>query len=208
MSRRATSETDRRTKYTRKVIKDTYVELISELPPHKITVTEVCRRADINRGTFYLHYEALPDVMKDLENEVFEELAAFIRASLADEDNRQNLSDGFFLNSFQNKTLQKVLYDSYYTQRLNERVVAYAESLLADLCVETGQLDKVEAELFSSFMVHACLMAVRKLNESSGDELVKRSAFVNQLIKALFAAAVDPYNINIAYNKRYESTRV
>ena len=202
MSRRVVNETDRRTRYTKKVIREVYIELLSELPSSKITVTEVCRRADINRGTFYLHYESLPCVMKDLENEVYDEIVAFIHGSLADEENRQNLSDDFFIREFQNRKLQKVLFDSYYTERLHEKVVSYAESLLADLCVESGQLTETEAELFASFMVYACLRAVRKMSEGPKSELVEKSAFINRLVKALFAAAVDPHEINTAYRKR------
>jgi len=202
MSRRVVNETDRRTRYTKKVIREVYIELLSELPSSKITVTEVCRRADINRGTFYLHYESLPCVMEDLENEVYDEIVAFIHGSLADEENRQNLSDDFFIREFQNRKLQKVLFDSYYTERLHEKVVSYAESLLADLCVESGQLTETEAELFASFMVYACLRAVRKMSEGPKSELVEKSAFINRLVKALFAAAVDPHEINTAYRKR------
>ena len=202
MSRRVVSETDRRTRYTKRVIKEVYIELLSELPSSKITVTEVCRRADINRGTFYLHYESLPCVMEDLENEVYDEIVSFIHGSLADEENRQNLSDDFFIREFQNRKLQKILFDSYYTERLHEKVVSYAESLLAELCMESGQLTEIEAELFASFMVYACLRAVRKMSEGPKSELVEKSAFVNRLVKALFAAAVDPHEINTAYKKR------
>ena len=202
MSRKAVNESDRRTRYTKRVIKDVYVELLSELPASKITVTEICRRADINRGTFYLHYEGLPNVMDDLENEVYEEIVSFIHSSLADEENRQSLSDNFFIREFQNNKLQKVLFDSYYTERLHEKVVSYAESLLADLCVESGQLNEVEAELFASFMVYACLRAVRRMSGCSDSEIVERSAFINRLVKALFAAAANPHEINAAYKKR------
>jgi len=186
------------------VIKEVYIELLGELPASKITVTEICRRADINRGTFYLHYEGLPDVMDDLENEVYKEIVSFIHASLADEENRQNLSDDFLIRQFQDNNLQKVLFESYYTERLHEKVITYAESLLANLCVESGQLNEVEAELFATFMVYACLRAVRKMSGCSDSEIIKRSAFVNHLVKALFAAAANPHEINTAYKKRSE----
>ena len=202
MSRRVTREADRRTRYTRQVIKDAYLELLSEIQPSKITVTELCRRADINRGTFYLHYEDLPRVMEELENEVYDEIIAFINGSLADENNRQNLSDDFFVSGFNNKNLQKILYESYYTERLYEKVIVYAESLLAELCVESGQLGEVEAKLFATFMVHACLRSSRELSECPREEIVERSAFINKLVKALFAAAVDPYELNEAFRKR------
>ena len=53
MSEKAKKQ-DRRTRYTRQTIKDTFLELLKQKSFTKITVTEVCKNAEINRGTFYL----------------------------------------------------------------------------------------------------------------------------------------------------------
>ena len=47
-----TRKQDRRTRYTRQTIKDTFLELLKQKSFTKITVTEVCKNAEINRGTF------------------------------------------------------------------------------------------------------------------------------------------------------------
>lgn len=74
MKEEKTRKTDRRTLYTMQVIKDTYVELLHEKSWEKISVTEICKRAEINRTTFYLHYENSTHVLEDLLNELFEKL--------------------------------------------------------------------------------------------------------------------------------------
>ena len=51
-----TKKQDRRTRYTRQTIKDTFLELLKQKSFTKITVTEVCKNAEINRGTFYIFY--------------------------------------------------------------------------------------------------------------------------------------------------------
>ena len=44
-------------KKTRNLIKNTFAEMLSEKKEiNKISVTELVKRADINRGTFYTHY--------------------------------------------------------------------------------------------------------------------------------------------------------
>ena len=43
--------TDRRTQYTRKVIKDALLDLLEEKAISTITITDICRMAEINRGT-------------------------------------------------------------------------------------------------------------------------------------------------------------
>ena len=47
---------DRRIRKTKKNLKDTLVELLMEVPFEQISITELCRRADVSRITFYSHY--------------------------------------------------------------------------------------------------------------------------------------------------------
>ena len=63
-----TGKIDRRRRYTLSVIREAFFELLAEVGFAKMTVADICRRADINRGTFYLHYEdkfALLDALID-----------------------------------------------------------------------------------------------------------------------------------------------
>ena len=48
---------DRRARYTKMVIHDAFFELLESEGFDKMSVTDICKRADVNRGTFYLHYE-------------------------------------------------------------------------------------------------------------------------------------------------------
>lgn len=48
---------------SRKLICNALGELMEEKPLDKITVTDVIKRADINRSTFYAHYDNIPDVI-------------------------------------------------------------------------------------------------------------------------------------------------
>ena len=47
---------DRRIKKTRQLIMDTFLDLLAEKGFEKITINDIAERADINRGTVYLHY--------------------------------------------------------------------------------------------------------------------------------------------------------
>ncbi|MFR5876588.1 MAG: TetR/AcrR family transcriptional regulator [Eubacterium sp.] len=56
---------------TKKMINDALLELIREKPIEKITPTELCRRATINRNTFYSHYSSTAEVLEGIEDELF-----------------------------------------------------------------------------------------------------------------------------------------
>ncbi len=76
-------KTDARIRYTRKVIQDVFLELLKEKPVAKITVKEICDKAEINRGTFYKHYQDCYDLLEKIEEEglrAFEKLLASIDA--------------------------------------------------------------------------------------------------------------------------------
>lgn len=47
---------DRRVQKTRQLIMDTFIELLGEKGFEKITIRDIAERANINRGTVYLHY--------------------------------------------------------------------------------------------------------------------------------------------------------
>ena len=60
-------------KKTRNLIKKTFAELMNEKKElNKITVTELVKRADITRSTFYTHYDDIYDVVNDYQLETIE----------------------------------------------------------------------------------------------------------------------------------------
>ena len=65
---------DRRVKYTKKVIKDTFLSLLEKKDISSISVKELCDIADVNRGTFYRYYEDIYDLLKKIEEEFIEEI--------------------------------------------------------------------------------------------------------------------------------------
>ena len=76
---------DRRTLYTQSVIKDAMLELLEEQPYEKITVAALCRRAEITRATFYLHYDGLDMILNELLDEALMVVEESIRSTSAKE---------------------------------------------------------------------------------------------------------------------------
>ena len=48
---------DRRVRKTKTAIKNAFIQLLEEKDLEKITIQNITQLADVNRGTFYLHYE-------------------------------------------------------------------------------------------------------------------------------------------------------
>ena len=73
-------KTDARVRYTRMRIRDAFFQCIEQKPVNKVTVKELCERAEINRATFYTHYSDPFDLMEKLENEMLDGLRQFIHS--------------------------------------------------------------------------------------------------------------------------------
>lgn len=75
---------DARVRYTRMIIEKSFLELLKEKPVSKITVTELCSKAQINRATFYKHYLDIPDLLEKLEEELFNQIREMFRNQAVD----------------------------------------------------------------------------------------------------------------------------
>lgn len=103
---------DRRIKYTKKTIKDTFIKLLDEKDIKKITVSEICKLADINRATFYRYYLDVYDLLDKIQEEFIEEL----KKPYLEDPSRVNSVGAFSKEILQvfleNKELVKLLFDT------------------------------------------------------------------------------------------------
>lgn len=73
-------ESDLRVVKTRRLIREALLELMSERVLSKITISEICTHAGINRKTFYRHYRTVGDVITEIENDILSEFAAVFKS--------------------------------------------------------------------------------------------------------------------------------
>lgn len=102
-------KSDRRLVKTERAICQSLMGIMMEKPLDKITVSEVAKRADIARKTFYLHFGSLEEVLTEIEQELTDEAyEAIEKISDATPDN---------LLASLNQLMRK--RQSFYRQALN-----------------------------------------------------------------------------------------
>ena len=77
---------DRRVVKTRKEIRKALLSLMEEKDFEVITILDITERANINRGTFYLHYIDKYDLLEKYEQELFEKLEHIAVEYLKEDD--------------------------------------------------------------------------------------------------------------------------
>ncbi len=76
---------DRRVRKTRGLLRQALVQLMNEKSIQEITVTQLCEVCDINRGTFYLHYTDVYDLLNSIEQEMLNDFENVLRQLVPEE---------------------------------------------------------------------------------------------------------------------------
>lgn len=69
---------DRRIRRTQKLLKESLADLMMEKSFKDISVKDITERADLNRGTFYLHYADTYDLLKKMETDILNDFQDMI----------------------------------------------------------------------------------------------------------------------------------
>ena len=125
---------------TKKLIKDTFVELLEERPLSQITVKDIVSKAGINRNSFYYHYDDLPSLIESIVMDEADRLAEFYH-DMESLDSCLNVAIEFALA---NRKLALHLYNSnnrdifehYFLTILEDVIRKYLNDLCRDMNVE------------------------------------------------------------------------
>lgn len=85
------SKSDRRIRKTKKALKEGLTRLMLEKSMKDISVKELTEEVDINRGTFYLHYKDVYDMIEQIEIEMLENFIKVMESHTPQKINGQPL---------------------------------------------------------------------------------------------------------------------
>ncbi len=99
------AELNQRVAVTKRMLKEGLMRLLAEKTLDKITITELCEEAGINRTTFYRYYELPKDVLTEMQNDFFEETFAHFQKTLTIND-----VEHFFVCLYEHAELVKIFF--------------------------------------------------------------------------------------------------
>lgn len=124
---------------TRNLIRATFAEMLGEKKEiGKISVSELTTRANINRGTFYSHYDDIYSVAEDYENELIDRF--FDNAKLLDSQNFDQFCDAIFAYIKENDANYKMLCRSNDLLFAAKKLAALAANKFLDICYSNKSL--------------------------------------------------------------------
>lgn len=155
---------DRRVRRTKKLLTQALTQLLQEKQINEITVKELTDLADMNRGTFYLYYKDIFDMLEKIEDGLFEALDEIV--SLHEHGDMSQQTKPILLDLFhfieENQEMCRVLLsphgDMNFLHRLNEVVRGKCLKAWPDIRKEKGEAD---FDYHYSFVVFGCAGIIR-----------------------------------------------
>ena len=173
---------DRRTRYTRKVIRDTLLAAMQQKPFSKITVTEICKQSDINRGTFYLHYYDLDDVLDDIIGEILRDTTHVMDQVLCPAKTRCTYP--FCQKVRENREFQILFFDDIASARLLLYVYLFSKENFITGLMRNSLLSFEEAEAILYFQMNGCLAINKQMLKNGCQDWGKIQKSIDQFIKS------------------------
>jgi AcrR family transcriptional regulator len=169
------SKDDRRVKYTKMVLKESFINLLEKKDISQISIKEICEDADINRATFYAHYNDQYDLLRKIESELLDNINSYI-AELDQNNNNMNAilqAEEIFEYIKENAKLCKLLLSERGDLSFQKKVMMLVYDKIITELTNNNKITKEDAEYVYSFTITGCVGIVQKWL----DEDMKKSSY-------------------------------
>lgn len=181
---------DRRVKYTKMVLKESFINLLENKALSQITIKEICENADINRATFYAHYSDQHDLLKKISNELLENINSHLS-----EFNKGNsdvsiiaTTEKIFEYLKENARLCKLLLSEQGDFSFQKKIMGLVYDKIIGELTYNNNILKEDAEYIYSFTITGCVGMVQKWFD---DDMKKSANYMAHMIVSLTFGLID-----------------
>ncbi|ARK29955.1 TetR/AcrR family transcriptional regulator [Halalkalibacter krulwichiae] len=144
---------------SKKIFKKILLTLLQKKPFDEITITEIVREAEFNRGTFYFHYEQKEDLLEEMIEDVFVELRKAFRHCYLNSDTEVNILElstiPLFDHFIEYKQFYQVMLGSHITHNFRDQLIeSMKKHFREDIDFQANDIDTdINIELFYTYRV-------------------------------------------------------
>ena len=189
---------DRRVRKTRRQLRECLITLLKEKKVQDITVRELTDMADLNRGTFYLHYKDVFDLLEKTEAELQEDFNQLVcKHDAVDLKQRPSvIFNEIYSLVYDNADLIEILLgengDLNFVNRLKQLI---REKCLKDWMEVFRSGNAAAFDAFFSFIVSGCIGLVQYWLQTGLKDTPEQMAKLTEHIitKGIGVLEIDPY---------------
>lgn len=170
---------DIRIQKTRQSIINAFLEIRSAKEVERITVKELCEKAQINKSTFYAHYRDVYDLTDQLENEVVASIMDNFRHPEYILQNPAAFTKELFMGYLSKDTLIGTLFSGSRSKYLIQKIAAAMREIIFSACPEYRTNPEVNIAL--TYMLYGGYYAFYENRSCGTGEAVSTIARLTEL---------------------------
>lgn len=182
-------ETNRRTTMTKRILKETLIELLETKPINHISVRELCEVADLNRSTFYAHYTDQYALLDEIQKEAINQTIYYLS------DVSSNILSIEYIEKFlsyikDNQSVFKILLLQKGTFDFEDQ---FSKAVLNKIYPNIPLKSKSnEQDYVYSYMMSGCLTIIKKwLSEGCKTSINKLSKLIFSLCHVITTSTIE-----------------
>lgn len=162
---------DRRVRKTKRAIKHAFIQLLSKKDLDKITIQDITTLADINRGTFYLHYEDKYLLLSDMEDEYIAGLADKIQfyKVIMEDLNIENFAKNFsehvlksiIVHIYNNIEFYIIIFNLERKSHIEEKISELMYENMAKNVNNANNISGIPLDYFHSYVYGATISFIK-----------------------------------------------
>ncbi len=174
-------KTDRRIKYTKMVIRNSFIALLKQKPISKISIKEICEDADINRATFYSHYTDQYDLLKKTEDEILLDIRNYLMDTKSNDLEPASIEITVVIFEYikLNADICSVLLSDKGDMYFKKHIMMLVQEQCVYLWKSRYSLSEDNEEYLYTFILFGCIGIVQKWIE---DGMVKSSEEIADIL--------------------------
>ena len=173
-------EANRSVRNTRRKLREGLLTLMADRPIQEISVKELTEMVDVNRGTFYFHYADLYALLRDMEQEFFDDFSRTLRETVPGEETAYAYLGAIFSFLGENRSFCSIMLGPHGDMQFVERVKALVDDTISYFWrVKGHDADPARYEMYNVFIINGCIGLIQKWlddNDSTGPEEMARLA--------------------------------
>lgn len=171
---------DRRVGRSKRMIENSFFELLDQKPVNKITIKDICDAADINRTTFYRYYQDYPDFLRNMQDvaagKILQAFDTYQFDAVTD-----TTVDMLFSNIRNNKNLFAFLFQSDLNQDVIRIIQQYVREKTREGWQKHSDLSDLQFDVMITYVLYGQFGVLKLWYDSSFmlDEEELKKIYIN-----------------------------
>ncbi len=129
------NKNDQRAKISKIILLEAFENLLKKKPLNKISVTELCKEANVNRGTFYNHYLDIVDFYNDIKKDFFNIINKSVNEITNNNINKEKeIIFNILNNIYENKVISSIIVELTLNQDNLKELLNIGENKFIEYC--------------------------------------------------------------------------